>query len=140
MQIYINQRSNAKGRGHAPPDYTKEELREWFWSQPNAEKLYYDWVISGYDKKSRPSVDRIDDYKGYSFCNIQLMTWNENNRQTQPKRSIAVLQYDLDMNFIKEHESAKKALLNLIKQPSGHIGCCCKGKRKTAHGFIWRYK
>ena len=49
----------------------------------------------------------------------------------------AVLQFDKKDNFIKEWESAKKAK-KLYKY--ANITEVCKGNRKTACGFIWRYK
>ncbi len=52
----------------------------------------------------------------------------------RPKRP--VLQYDINMNFIKEWESTKIVLRTLgIK-----VIDCCKGRNKTRGGFIWRYK
>lgn len=50
-----------------------------------------------------------------------------------------VLQYDLYGNLIKEWPSA-----NEIKRELGlkiqHICEVCRGDRKTAYGYIWRYK
>jgi len=52
-------------------------------------------------------------------------------------RSKAVLQYDLNDNFIKEWVSGKLAqdTLNIFG-----ISLCCKNKRKTAGKFKWKYK
>lgn len=50
-----------------------------------------------------------------------------------------VLQFDLNNNFIEEYESITEAEKSLGKS-SHHINCCCKGKRKTAYGYKWRYK
>ena len=48
-----------------------------------------------------------------------------------------VAQYDLEGNFIKEYSSAAEAA-----RENGYradvICWCCKGKLKTAYGFIWR--
>lgn len=50
-----------------------------------------------------------------------------------------IIQYSLDNVFIKEWMSIKDAGINLgIHEYS--IGQCCKGKRKTAGGFKWKYK
>ena len=55
------------------------------------------------------------------------------------KRSIPILQFAKDGTFIKEWQSAGEAQSKLgIWQP--HICDCCKGKRKTAGGFVWMYK
>lgn len=50
-------------------------------------------------------------------------------------RSIEVNQYTIDNKFIKKWESMRLAEITLkIK----HINECCKKKRKTAGGYIWR--
>ena len=138
-RIYKSQKESSVRRKIISPNYTKEELREWFWNQPNAETLYNNWADSNYDTLFRPSVDRIDDFKGYSFDNIQLITWEENLKKTRPKTYVAVLQYDLNMNFVKEHISLTKAGETINKDGRG-IGLSCQGNQKTCGGFIWRYK
>lgn len=52
-------------------------------------------------------------------------------------RSRIVLQYDLNENFIKEWPSAKEAYRQL---KISHITACCREERKSAGGFIWKYK
>ena len=56
-----------------------------------------------------------------------------NTRAAKP-----ILQYTKDNKFIREWESAKiaKDTLNI----KGNICECLKGHRKTASGFIWKYK
>ena len=49
-------------------------------------------------------------------------------------------QYDLEGNFIKEWPSASTAEYILRGKGSNNITDCCKGKQKTAYGFIWKYK
>lgn len=49
-------------------------------------------------------------------------------------------QYDLNGNFIKEWESAKKAVINLKGKYTCSITDCCIGRQKTAYGYIWKYK
>ena len=50
-----------------------------------------------------------------------------------------IIQYDLAGNFIKEWRSIKTASkeLNIISQD---ISACCRKLRKTAKGYIWKYK
>lgn len=54
---------------------------------------------------------------------------------------VTICQYDLAGNFIAEYESAMAAG-RAINNPGGnsHIVATCKGKRKTAYGYIWKYK
>ena len=42
--MYYAQRNMSKGRGHQPPNYTKEELTIWCFSQPIFHDLYNGWV------------------------------------------------------------------------------------------------
>ena len=52
----------------------------------------------------------------------------------------AVLQYSLDGEFIKEWPNAYAASHGLGMNINGYIGLVCKGKKKSAGGFIWKYK
>lgn len=50
-----------------------------------------------------------------------------------------VLQFDKDMNFIKEYESIKVAGEN-TKTDKGDISKVCNNKQKSAGGWIWKLK
>lgn len=52
----------------------------------------------------------------------------------------SVLQYDLDMNFIREWNSISNACKELLIKSLSGIVAVCKGKRKLAGGFKWKYK
>lgn len=51
-----------------------------------------------------------------------------------------VLQYTKDNVFIKEYKTAAEAGRAVGAANAGAIGSVCRGKRKTAYGYIWRYK
>ena len=110
-RIYNNQRRGSESRGHPYSSYTRIELEKWLFSQPKFHELYDNWVKSGYKKKFSPSCDRLNDYEFYSLNNIQLLTWEEHIKKSHSdqingvnnKQSKAVLQYDLEDNFIKEY-------------------------------------
>lgn len=57
------------------------------------------------------------------------------------KQRKAVLQFDLNNNFITEYESVSAAG-NAIGRRNGRISIkdCCRGRRKTAYNYKWRYK
>ena len=62
--IYKTQKSNSKRRNHPMPTYSKEELKEFLYE--NGFKNLYDmWVLSGYLKSQKPSIDRLDDFIHY---------------------------------------------------------------------------
>ena len=52
------------------------------------------------------------------------------------KRDQPVSQYDLQLNHIQDWVSISEAQRHI----GGDIQACCKGKQKTAGGFIWKYK
>lgn len=56
------------------------------------------------------------------------------------KNNKAVLQFDLNGNFIKEFESQTIAAQFLGKKTGSAIGECAKGKRPTIYGYKWKYK
>ena len=47
--------------------------------------------------------------------------------------------YDLQGNFIERKECAEDFARSLNITNTSHIIAVCKGKRKTAHGFKWKY-
>ena len=60
-------------------------------------------------------------------------------RKNGKKVSIPVLQIDKTGNVINRFNSIKDAERNLGITNS-HICECCKGKRKTSNGFVWKYE
>lgn len=156
--IYNNQKSNSKSRGDIPPSYDFKELLDYTLKNDLFHVLYEQYKSSGFKKDLKPSYDRPDDYKGYSFDNIQLMTWEENNAKGRSdikegknnKRNKTVLQLDLNGDLIKEWYSTAQVEreLNINHR---HISEVCNKKlrkgqsgkyfvAKTAGGFKWAYK
>jgi hypothetical protein len=75
--IYNSQKRSSEKRGHPNPVYSKEELTIWLYAN-DYKALYDDWVSGGHTKDSKPSCDRLDDFYGYSFDNMRLVTWKQN--------------------------------------------------------------
>lgn len=78
-KIFRDQRKSSKKRGHRMPCYTIKELKKWVFSQEKFHILYEKWVKSGYKKNKIPSLDRKNNLIGYSFDNIQIVTWEYNH-------------------------------------------------------------
>lgn len=77
-RIYKKQVQKSKLRGHQEPQYTFEELNQWLLNQDIFHKIYDEWVASGYETMMCVSCDRRDRFKGYSFGNIRVTTWQDN--------------------------------------------------------------
>lgn len=58
----------------------KEDFYDFSYKDQQFNKLFDEWVISGYQRKLSPSVDRIDSSKGYLIGNIRWITHSENSR------------------------------------------------------------
>lgn len=78
-----------------------------------------------------------ESHTGKVFSDVTKMKMS-NAHKGNSHASKAVLQFDLDGNFIQEWESAKQA--KDILGIKGNISQCCKGQRKTASGFMWKFK
>ena len=148
-KIYGSQKQASKRRRHPKPTYSKEDLREWLYSQKKFHILFDNWVKSGHKQDYIPSVDRIDDNVGYTMGNIQLMTWAENDckgsndvkigkriNTSMPQRKVCqyALSGELLGKFISVSEAKRKTDV-----PTGNISLACRGIRKHAGGFVWKY-
>lgn len=59
--------------------------------------------------------------------------------ETRKKTSKPVIQYNLKMEKVKEFISINEAYRQTDTSASSIVKCC-KGKLKSANGYIWRYK
>lgn len=59
--------------------------------------------------------------------------------ETRKKTAKPVIQYNLKMEKVKEFISINEAYRQ-TDTPASSIIRCCKGKLKSANGYIWRYK
>lgn len=82
---YKRMRVNSVNRGHEPPKFTFDQLYEYAISN-GYEDLHKTWVNSDYDKKLNPSFDCLETTKGYSFGNIELVTWEENYQREHKRK------------------------------------------------------
>jgi group I intron endonuclease len=117
VTIGLNLKQGGEGGNHHPETILKMRNtklnKKQPWSIPQA-------TIMG---KANKGKIRTEEFK----TNIRL-----NN-------SKPVLQYDKQGNFIKIWECGFDAA-RFLGKPNSAISECCNGKRKTAYGYIWRFK
>ena len=99
------------------------------------------------DELNQLEIQYIQQYKSY----INTFGYNktlggdgrshteESKLLIKEQRSIPILQYDLQMNFIKEWSSIREAANRLGIYESG-INACVNGKQKFSKGFVWKRK
>lgn len=99
--------------------------------------IYFNLVPSGYvcsvlsGKRKTCKGYRLMLKKDYNPDSIKRITSGKTSN---------IIQYDLQDNKIKEFLSIKEAELELgIKGANANISACCKGNRKSAYNFVWKY-
>ena len=60
------------------PILDKEDFIEWSMYNVDFLLLFKRWKAAGYPKDLSPSIDRIDNDKGYTLNNMQWITWKAN--------------------------------------------------------------
>ena len=95
-----------------------------------------------------PEINHIDNNKNNNHVNnLEWCSYGQNIKHayktglkvaTSNHLKRKILQYDKNMNFIKEWECTKDVQRSLGIYHS-NISVCCEGRQKTAGGYIWRY-
>lgn len=146
-KIHSAQRQSSKRRGHTPPEYTLNQFRERYINDETFNKLFNEWVESGYEKMLSPSFDRLYDSKGYSFDNLNAwMAWKDNDSKARLKsKNGGFKNFNLnpvigtyietgeEFSFISKGEAERKT--GVFKQS---ISKNIKGLSSHAGGYIWR--
>ena len=147
--IYGRQRTSSKERGHPMPTYDNKSLQDWLQNDWLFDLLWNNWVNCGYIKDTKPSLDRLDDTKGYTPDNIQLGTWADNNNKAIRDKSSGKLkasvplrpvsQFTKSGEFIDEYfslsEAARQSGVNVHNIWNNLNNIC-----KSSGGFVWKYK
>ena len=129
----------------------KEEFINKFLNDATFNNLFNDWKNYNYSYEKTPSIDRIDKTQGYFLENLQFIHLDKNCGKEKNKLPILMFDkdgysgfssefvFDKDGNFIKEFESKWQAHKEL-NIPNGNICKCVYGKRKTAGGYVFKFK
>ncbi|AUR86481.1 hypothetical protein NVP1085O_30 [Vibrio phage 1.085.O._10N.222.51.E3] len=143
--MYKTQKRHQRLRGHGDMPYTKQELVSWC-KDNGFDSLFENWIKSGHDKWLKPSVDRINDFYGYSFCNIRLGTWRQNKDHqssdilsgigTSGLRCKPVQKIASDGLVICEYVSRSSA----VRDVGYSIDRQLKLGKPCRNGFYWKYK
>lgn len=101
------------------------------------EELKFLWFRDKAYNMNKPSIDRKDNDEHYELSNCQFIEMSENISKSKSK---PILQFTKDGKFIKEWRNISEAEIYYCNSSKGQFGLSTKNKRKTAYGFIWKYK
>lgn len=152
-RLWHHNTKNSIKRGHPAPTYSQQELEDWITSQPNFNDLYQEWVDSDFNQFSSVSIDRLDNSKGYSFENIQLVSFQVNcdNAYRDVRHKVlhnptllngghrAVTRFTLKGTPICSYISMSAAAEYLGSDRHQSISSCCLGKKLYWRDSLWCY-
>ena len=115
---------------------SSEEFINKFKNDKQYLKLYKEWQKSNYKLSLTPSIDRIDNSKGYTLNNIQMITMGKNASKDN-KTPVNV--YNLKGKFIRSYSSMHEVSMDL-KVNSGSIYKFLRGEYKKAGKYIFKYR
>lgn len=115
----------------------RDEFINYFKNNKTFLKLFKRWAKFDYEYKEIPSINRKNNDLGYLLENLEFITHSENCGINKEK--LPILMYDLEGNFIKEYPS-KWAAHKELNIPNGNICKVVYGKRKSAGGYVFKFK
>ena len=134
----LSRRNEKKGYGQI--GFNLDTFQRWAMNNNDFLRLFNLWVADDYSKKSKPSVDRIDPYKGYEFNNMQWLSWNENYLKgiaevsEKKHKPILMLKNGVEIGKFK---SVKDAQYFLGLKSNADITLVLQGKRNTVKGYAF---
>jgi hypothetical protein len=111
------------------------------WSEESINKLKNHHTRGA--KISKSNTGRTMAHKGKPFTEEHKQKIKQTRSFLKERKNtwqnIPILQYSLNGEFIKEWGSQIEATKFLNKNGDG-VGACCRGKQKSAYGYIWKFK
>lgn len=137
--LYAKIRERSKRNNRQNNEFTLAEFRA-FLETTDIHRLYKRWQKSDYKTDRRPSIDRIDPLRGYTFDNIQVITAEENRKKGDEEKiilwGIPVHQISMSGTIIAKYPSIKIAS-QITGINRNNISTVINKKRKSAGRYHW---
>lgn len=86
------------------------------------------------ENKLNNCVENLEWIRHMDNCN-----YGSRNERIGASQSKPILQYSKSGDFIREWKSASE-VERVLRINNGTINSCCRGRYKSAGGFVWQYK
>ena len=137
--VLTNIYNHCKNRRNV--NFTLNEFQDKYINDSKFIKLYNDWVKHNYNIHYKPTIDRIDCFKNYSFENIHWLSWEENRykQRMELKRIRAREILKIQNGKIIKRYKSQQEVIKETRVSQGNLSLCLNNKRKHCGGFEWKY-
>ena len=101
---------------------SKEEFKEFAFLNEKLKKLHNDWIDYNFDIKKSPSIDRIDNSKGYIIGNMQFITHSENVSKGNIETKTGKSHFPTRQRKVKLEKDSEEYLFENGKQACDFLG------------------
>lgn len=128
-------------RGYYTVGLRKNGIRKWYLVHRLVAQAFIQ-NHNNYPQINHKNENKLDNnVNNLEWCTVLYNnTYGTRIKRVKDKTSKPVLQYDINMNFIKEYASLVDATKEMGLKSTSCISLCCSGKYETSKGYIWRYK
>ena len=145
--IFASQKRSSQKRKQELPLYTLKELIEYIKEDIVFLDIFDKWVKYGYKTLEKPSYDRINYDKPYSFDNIRAMSFYENwDRQNKDKTNQSAKNRKSYKTKVSAIIEGKETVFESINLAGKAVGLSNPQdirhsitRNGTAGGFKWKY-
>lgn len=122
-------------------EFTLKEFHERFLTDRRFLRLHAEWVEKGFDRSSKPSLDRINRKKPYTIRNTQMLTWAENRyKQTMERRSRKGVVIQLLNGRVVGRYLSQREAVRVTGLTQGLISNVLNGRRNHTGGYQFVYE
>lgn len=102
---------------------SKEDFKSFALSNGSLKKLHSQWINSDFDIKKSPSIDRIDNSKGYIIGNMQFITHSENVSKGNIETKTGITHIPTRKKKVKLTKETEIHIFETGKQACNFLGC-----------------
>lgn len=141
--LYQKLKARNLKKGYGDLNFNLKQFKDWSANEPRFLRLFRIWVFDDYSKDFKPSVDRINPHLGYSFKNMQWLTWKENYIKginevaNKKKKPIIMTKEGIVIGRFKSIQDAQY-FLNLSS--NGDISRALLNNNRTVNGYGFKYE